>query len=76
MNRYHRTARNRETRTLVTITHGDDYGLDTTEDGPWYTVCEDHGLLASHPTLALAREHAAAPSGWCEDCRDIAEVAR
>ena len=37
--------------------------------GPWVTVCEVHDNLVCHPTLALAKAHAADPAGWCEDCR-------
>lgn len=37
----------------------------------WMTVCNDHGFLCTHPTLALARGHAAAPEGWCEECADL-----
>jgi len=61
---------NRETGTLIIVGHGADIALDWETDGPWYTICEDHALLCSHPTLALARDHAAQPSGWCEGCRD------
>lgn len=36
--------------------------------GPWATICEEHGHIVSHDTLALARSHAADPAGWCEQC--------
>lgn len=61
----------RSTGTLVLVLNGEEAGLDTGHDGsdPWSTVCEDHGTVCSHPTLELARSHAACPEGWCEDCR-------
>lgn len=64
---YWRSTRNRMTRTHITVCHGDDEGLDTTDDGPWYTICDEHGSLCSHTTLALAKSHAADPS-WCDEC--------
>jgi hypothetical protein len=61
--------RARSTGTLVGVYDGEQAGLDT-DDGasPWSTVCEEHSTCVSHRTLALARDHAAAPEGWCEDC--------
>lgn len=38
------------------------------DGGRWQTVCEDHGYLISHQTLALARHHAPDPDGWCGIC--------
>lgn len=68
--------RNRETGTRVGVYNGEQAGLDT-DDGrtPWSTICEDHGSICSHPTLALARDHAAEPSGWCEDCQAETDLA-
>jgi hypothetical protein len=59
----------RRTGTLVTVCHGEDEGLDVTDDGPWYTICE-HGTIISHTSLALARSHAPEPDAWCEECAD------
>jgi len=72
---YYRETKNRETGTLIIVGHGDHefIMLDTETDGPWYTICNEHGLLCSHPTLALARSHGAEPSGWCESCRELVE---
>ncbi len=42
-----------------------------TAGGRWASVCEAHGTLANHRTLALAQSHAEAPDGWCEACRDV-----
>lgn len=36
----------------------------------WATVCVDHGIICTHPTLRLARWHAPAPEGWCEPCQE------
>jgi hypothetical protein len=63
--------RNRTTGTIIVITHGDDEGLDTVTDGPWYTICDDHHEICSFLTLAEARSHAADPLGWCEGCRSL-----
>lgn len=38
--------------------------------GAWATICEDHGVVVNHDTLALARWHASDPIGWCEECRE------
>lgn len=34
----------------------------------WETICDEHGTVCSHSTLALARSFCAAPEEWCEDC--------
>jgi hypothetical protein len=69
MSRYYRTTRARSTGTHITTAHGDDLGLDTETDGPWYNLCEEHGYICSHITLALARSFAAEPFSWCDGCR-------
>jgi hypothetical protein len=61
--------RNRNTGFLVGVYNNEQAGMD--DDGgraPWSTVCEEHGHVISHATLALARSHAADPEGWCEQC--------
>lgn len=63
------TRRNRETGTMITVGNAEQDAWDQ-DGGPWYTLCEDHGEIVNHPTIALARSHAAAPTGWCETCRD------
>jgi len=35
----------------------------------WATVCEDHGRMMTHTTLADAHYHAPMPEQWCADCR-------
>ena len=60
--------RNRITGTLVGVYHGEQSGMESDPDNPWVTVCEDHGRIVAHPSLRLALEHAADPSGWCGDC--------
>lgn len=61
--------RNRTTGLLVGLYHNGQAGFDD-DDGraPWSTVCEEHGHIVSHDTLALARTHLADPAGWCEQC--------
>lgn len=75
--RYYRTTRARSTGTPVTTGHADDLGLDRglsdydgIEHTRWYNICEPHGMICGHQTLALAKAFAAAPEEWCGDCRD------
>lgn len=66
----YRRTRARSTGTVIITCHGDDEDLDVTTEGPWYNICDEHGQLCSHTTLALARSFAAAPEEWCSDCRE------
>jgi hypothetical protein len=59
--------KNRVTGTFVGVYDGRAADMDT-DAGRWQTVCEPHGTIISHPTLALARYHAASPDEWCEKC--------
>jgi hypothetical protein len=61
-------TRARSTGTLVLVLDAGPAGLDP-DGGRWNTVCDDHGSVCSHQTLALARYFASAPEEWCEDCR-------
>jgi hypothetical protein len=61
----------RSTGTLVAILNGAEAGLDTS-GGPWSTLCDDHSTCIAHDTLQLARWHASAPEGWCEECMALA----
>ncbi len=60
----------RTTGNAVGVYDGAEAGMDT-EGGtmPYTTVCEPHGGLATHPTLTLARQHAAHPEEWCPTCQ-------
>lgn len=60
--------RARSTGTMVGVYHGDQSGIESDPTDPWVTVCEAHHNLMCHPTLALAKLHAAEPRAWCEDC--------
>lgn len=64
---YRSAAFARETGTMIVVVDGDACDLDT-DAGRWQTICDDHGTIISHTTLALARSHASNPLGWCEDC--------
>ena len=57
----------RATGTRISIYDAVPAGL-CDEGGRWQTVCEDHGSICSHETLALAQHHAAWPA-WCTDCQ-------
>lgn len=74
MHNYIRSERkNRETGTIVLVADTDHPDTEFVNDGDrWLTICVDHSMLCSHPTLSLAMAHAAVPSGWCEFCRSIA----
>lgn len=60
--------RARSTGTLVGVYHGPQASIEVAPEQPWVSVCEEHGVLAAHSTLALAKYHAADPAGWCEEC--------
>jgi len=51
----------------VGVYDGTEAGVDTA-GGRWQTVCEDHGQICSHTTLADARWHGRRPAKWCEVC--------
>lgn len=60
----------RQTGRIVSIYNNAEQGLnDNVGTEPYSTVCEDHGGLVSHRTLALARSWAAEPLTWCESCQ-------
>lgn len=59
--------RARSTGTHVGVYDGIAAGMDT-DGGRWQTVCEEHGHIVSHQTLAEARRWASAPEQWCESC--------
>lgn len=52
----------------VGIYAADQAGMECDSESPWATVCEDHGTIVCHSSLALARESAPVPD-WCEDCQ-------
>ena len=57
---------------VVGVYHAGEAHLDDA-GGSWVTVCEDHGVVVNHATLALARWHASDPIGWCEECCERSE---
>lgn len=66
---WRQTCAARTTGRPVSIYDGKVAGMDT-EGGRWQTVCEDHGYIVSHETIALARHHAPVPNEWCGHCMD------
>ena len=68
--------RNPTTGNLVGIYECEQSGIDggvqcdTDKPNPWATVCEKHGHIIGHRSLAVARSHAADPLGWCDSCRE------
>lgn len=62
----------RSTGTLVLVVDGEAGGVDTYEGAqPWSTICDDHGGICSHETLAAAQSWASAPQEWCPSCQNI-----
>jgi hypothetical protein len=59
--------RSRKTGLLIGVYHTEQAGMDP-DAGPWATVCESHGQITCHPSLAIAKSHAGDPTGWCEIC--------
>lgn len=62
--------KSRTTGHLVGLYHAEQAGLDSSA-GPWATLCEEHGHIINHDTLALARSHLGDPTGWCEPCMEV-----
>jgi hypothetical protein len=57
--------RTRSTKTIVTLSfEGHDH-----PDGPWMTLCEDHGGCVHHQTKALALQWLSHPEEWCPTCK-------
>lgn len=55
--------------TLVVDTHAPDACFDSGDDLRWATICETHGGVCSHWTLADAIAHAPDPDLWCPYCQ-------
>lgn len=66
--------KNRLTRTIILMGRSADFDLDAENDGAndWWTICEDHGTVASHETRRLAESFMAVPNQFCDECRRIA----
>lgn len=66
-----RETKNRLTGTTILVVDNRDGSMDDSPvELPWFTVCDDHGNICSHPTRKLAESHAAVPE-WCPDCQPI-----
>ncbi|KWT98023.1 MULTISPECIES: hypothetical protein [unclassified Variovorax] len=63
----------RKTGHLVGLYSAAQADLDES-GGPWATICEAHGHVVNHPTLALAKAHLGDPTGWCETCMEEEEA--
>jgi len=61
------SRRCRATGLEVGLYAAEQAGIESDPEVPWATVCEEHGSVVCHPTLALARSHMARPE-WCEEC--------
>lgn len=58
----------RATGYMVGLYNSEQAGLDSSDGGKWSTVCEEHGHVVTHNTLAQARSWLHHPTGWCETC--------
>lgn len=65
--------KNRITGTITSVYNCKQSGLDDDPELPWACVCEDHGYIVCHPTLALAISHRVIPE-WCEECQSIMKL--
>lgn len=63
------SRRSRSTGTTVAVIDNRDGSFDAGDDLGWFTLCEDHGGVCSHPTRKLAESWAPVPDEWCPDCR-------
>lgn len=68
------SRRARSTGTVVSVIDNRDGSFDADDDLGWFTLCEDHGGVCSHPTRKLAESWAAAPEDWCPTCQENREA--
>lgn len=68
---YRARKKNSYTGNYNVLYDGDTQQLDTS-DGKWVTVCEEHGTVLNHTTLAKAKKFLE-EAEWCEKCMAIKE---
>ena len=59
----------RSTGTTIQVADNRDGSVDMDDPNGWFTICIEHGGVASHPSRHLAEEWAAEPEGWCPGCQ-------
>lgn len=64
------SRKNRASGTTIGLYHSAESGLELDPALPYSTVCETHGNIVCHETLASARQSMSQPD-WCEDCQEI-----
>lgn len=62
-----RQAKARSNGRVVGIYRAEEAGLDV-DAGKYATICEEHGGVVHHATLATARQWAPYPDEWCDAC--------
>jgi hypothetical protein len=62
--------RSRATGTTVAVIDNRDGSFDSSDENGWFTVCQDHGGVCSHPTRKLAADWAPVPDQWCPTCQE------
>lgn len=58
----------------VGLYHSGQAGLDVDPTCKWSTVCEAHGCLVGHASLALAKQSLSQPEEWCDTCRAVNDL--
>lgn len=66
--------RSRVTGTVVSVIDNRNGSFDVSDDLGWFTLCEDHGGVCSHPTRKLAVFWSSVPDQWCPTCQDPASA--
>lgn len=61
--------RSRVTGTEVGLYHARQAGIESDPECRWAVVCEKHGTLVCHPTLAEARRTRSGRE-FCDECQD------
>lgn len=65
-----RLAYARSTGLLVGLYRAHEAGIESDEETPWATVCEEHGGVVCHTTRKLAEGWMVEPETWCPVCQE------
>ena len=66
--------RSRATGTMVGLYKSLESGIESDQQWPWSTVCEDHGTVVCHATRKLAEMTLPDPRAWCDECREAPDA--
>ena len=62
--------KNRLTKFMVGVYHGEQAGMESDSNFPWVTVCEKHGSIVASASITNAKTAMTFPD-WCEDCQKL-----